>query len=72
MLKKYRESKGLSQYQLAIELKWRLQTYCDREANFPGRQIEWLVDFKEHSGKSWEEIGAEIERELREKRKRKP
>lgn len=71
MLKKYRESKGLSRYELALELGWRLQTYVDRETNFPGRQVEWLVDFKLHSGKSWEEIGAELERETKEKRKGK-
>jgi transcriptional regulator with XRE-family HTH domain len=70
-LKTIRESKGLSQYQMANFLGLRAQTYFYYEKKAQGINLVTLADIRERLGISWAELGRYIEEEIKQERSTK-
>lgn len=68
-LKKLREDKGLSQYEMATFLGLRPQTYFYYEKKAQGINLATLVDIRGKLEVSWQELGRLIELEVKENAK---
>lgn len=68
-LKTIRDSRGLSQYEMATFLGLRPQTYFYYEKKAQGINLSTLADIRKRLKLSWQELGSFIEEEVSEQTK---
>jgi len=69
-LKRIREDRKMSQYEMATFLGLRPQTYFYYEKKAKGINLDTLDSVREKLGISWEELGKLIHQEVTEDRKK--